>query len=420
MPNRHLRIAVVGGGGHVGLPLSLLLASRGFRVTIIDEDRPKLQALRRGKFPFLEAGGPKLLRAVLAYAPARRPVFSHEHRLVADCDVVILTVGTPVDGHLNPDPQSLYNAIHQIQPFLRAGQMLVLRSTVFPGTSDKIHAKLRAAGLKVSVSFCPERIAQGKALKELQEFPQIISGSDEAALEVARTIFSSFASEVIELGMTEAELAKLFTNAWRYITFAVANQFYMLATEKGLDFYRIRDGIVKHYPRASDLPTAGFAAGPCLFKDTMQLAAYHRQGFTIGHAAMLLNETLPDFLIEQVKRERSLVGARVGILGMAFKADNDDSRDSLAYKLHKLLTYENAIVLCTDPYIKDPSFASVETVLASCEVLFIGCPRTAYRYLSFDGKRVVDCWGFLRSQPKGYSTCPPRKTRRAATAAMRA
>ncbi len=384
----------------MGLPLSLVLADRGFPVTIIDTDRRRLESVMRGRFPFLEEGGDTLLRAVLDREGPSRPRFGTDHAAVGDCDVVILTVGTPVDEHLNPDLTEVYTVIEQIKPYLRDGQVLVLRSTVFPGTSEKIHAMLRAAGLRVGVSFCPERIAQGQALRELCAFPQIISGSDPATVDLARRVFSSFAAEIIEVSMTEAELAKLFTNAWRYIRFAVANQFYTIAAEKGLDFYRIRDAMMHEYPRTADFPYAGFAAGPCLLKDTMQLAAYHRQNFTLGHSAMLINETLPDFLVEQTKREINLDGAVVGVLGMSYKADNDDRRESLSFKLRRLLQYENATVMCTDPYIPDPSFFPLEKVLTTCEILFIGCPHSAYRHLDFGGRRVVDCWGITRPQTR--------------------
>lgn len=389
-----LRIAVVGGAGHVGLPLSLMLAANGFSVTVIDTHEDKIAGLQRGEFPFLEEGGAELLKNFVGSALT----FGTKHKLVAECDAIILTVGTPVDEHLNPRVSEVFASIDQLAPYLRDGQVLILRSTLFPGTSDKIREYLAASGFDIGVSFCPERIAQGHAIRELRDFPQIISGSDERALNASRQIFSTFASEVIELPMAEAELAKLFTNAWRYIKFAVANQFYLIAEEKGYDFYRIRHAMVHNYRRASDFPVAGFAAGPCLFKDTMQLAAFNRQNFALGHAAMLLNETLPDFLVEQVKRNRSLAGATVGILGMAYKADNDDSRDSLAYKLLKLLTYEHAVVMCTDPYVDDPRFFSVEQVLEKCDLIFIGCPHSAYKLIDFGDREVVDCWGLTREE----------------------
>ncbi|MCX6906805.1 MAG: nucleotide sugar dehydrogenase [Verrucomicrobia bacterium] len=393
MQQQSLRIAVVGGGGHVGLPLSLLLAQRGFAVSIMDCDAAKIELLKRGEFPFLEQGGPELLRS-LHGSPLLR--FTTDSSVVAEVDVIILVTGTPVDEHLNPHLGPVFGVMDQIRPCLRAGQTIILRSTLFPGTSEKIYQTLSNAGLGVGVCFCPERVAQGHALKELTDLPQIISGSDARALGVARQVFSTLTRTLVELSMTEAELAKLFTNSWRYIRFAVANQFYMIAQEKGLDFYRIHEAMGREYARAADLPAAGFAAGPCLFKDTMQLAAFNRQNFALGQAAMLVNETLPDFLVEQVKRAGSLAGKTVGILGMAFKPNNDDKRESLAYKLRKLLVYEGAQVLCTDPYIRDADFVPLETVLKECEILFIGCPHSEYRRLKFPGKRVVDCWNMAR------------------------
>lgn len=389
MKGKSLTISVVGGGGHVGLPLSLLLVKNGFNVVVIDSDTAKVEMLKRGVFPFMEKGGPELLQEM----KEKNIVFCTEHERVSECDVIILTIATQIDEHFNPNLSSVYKVIDLIKPYLHDGQVLILRSTLFPGVSEKIYSYLRAENINVGVSFCPERIAQGKALEELKMIPQIISGSDSRTLEIVRFLFSKITPNVIELSMTEAELAKLFSNAWRYIKFAVANQFYMIATEKKLDFYRIREAMMLEYDRAADFPIAGFAAGPCLFKDTMQLAAYNRQNFTLGNSAMLINETLPDFLVEQVKREYSLIGARVGILGMAFKADNDDMRESLAYKLRKILLYEGAIVLCTDPYIKDESFSPLETVLESCELIFIGCPHSVYRDIQFKGqKNVFDCW----------------------------
>jgi UDP-N-acetyl-D-mannosaminuronic acid dehydrogenase len=390
------RIAVVGGGGHVGLPLSLVLADKGFVLRVIDCDAAKIEALKRGEFPFVEEGGPELLTRLLRTKSPEELLFTTDSTCIADSDAVILVVGTPVDEHMNPSLGPVWAVIEQIKPYLRDGQVVILRSTLSPGTSEKIRAALESAGLKIGVCFCPERVAQGYAIREIQELPQIISGSSPAALAVARTVFSSLTSKLVELSMTEAEIAKLFTNAWRYIKFAVANQFYMIAAEKGLDFYRIRDAMVQDYERAADFPLAGFAAGPCLFKDTMQLAAYNRQNFPLGHSAMLLNETLPDFLVERAKLTYSLKGMKVGILGMAFKPDNDDKRESLAYKLRKLLLYENATVLCTDPYIQDPGFVSLETVLGSCDLLFIGCPHRAYRSIVFDKYHVIDCWGMFR------------------------
>ena len=384
------RVGVVGGAGHIGLPLSLMLAQKGLRVAVIDKDSEKLKIIKEGVFPFMEEGGEELLQASKDFDI----IYSNTYDVIAECDVIFLTVGTPIDEHLNPDLKTVFRSIEQIQSYLRDGQCLILRSTLFPGTSEKIYNKLKREGLDISVSFCPERIAQGLGLVELPEIPQIISGTDSRALEISRNIFSLLTKDILELSMTEAEVSKLFCNAWRYLQFAIANQFYIICEEKDLDFEKIRNAMMHHYSRMKNFPRSGFAAGPCLFKDTMQLAAYSRQSFSLGHNAMLINETLPDFLVGQAKKKTSLAGKKVGIIGMAFKPNNDDLRESLAYKLKRVLRYEDSIVYCTDPYVKDDRFVDLEEVLSQCEILFIGCPHDVYRSIRIrPDQELYDCWG---------------------------
>ena len=387
------KVAVVGGAGHVGLPLSLVIAESGLETIVIDINEEKINSIRNGEFPFVERGGQELLDKSKDFPIS----YTTEYSVLKECDVIILTIGTPIDEYHNPNLSPVYKTIDQLKPYLKDGQVLVLRSTLFPGTSEKIFARLQQEGMKISVSFCPERIAQGYALEEIKCLPQIVSGSDSHAIDTAKTLFLRFVSEVIELELAEAELAKLYTNVWRYITFAVANQFYIIAEEKGFDFFKIRKAIMHNYERASNFPKSGFAAGPCLFKDTMQLEAFSRKNFNLGTAAMHINEILPNFLVDQVKLKHDLSFIKVGILGMAFKPNNDDLRESLAYKLRKTLTYENAIVMCTDPYIDDPSFFKLNDVLSQCDLIFIGCPHDEYKNLDLSEIEIVDCWEFQES-----------------------
>jgi UDP-N-acetyl-D-mannosaminuronic acid dehydrogenase len=190
----------------------------------------------------------------------------------------------------------------------------------------------------------------------------------------------------------EAELAKLFTNTWRYVKFATANQFWMMANDFGLDFARIRHAITFDYPRAADLPMPGFAAGPCLFKDTMQLAAFNRNNFVLGHSAMLINEGLPLYLVSRLEDRFDLTEQRVGILGTAFKGGSDDPRESLAYKLRKILMLKAKSVLSTDPHVRDDRLVSLEQTLAESDILIIGTPHQEYADLETD-KPVIDMWG---------------------------
>jgi UDP-N-acetyl-D-mannosaminuronic acid dehydrogenase len=251
-------------------------------------------------------------------------------------------------------------------------------------------------GCRVDVAFCPERIAEGHALEELSSLPQIVGADGLVAGDRAEELFGHLTATIIRTTTKEAELAKLFTNAWRYIKFAVANQFFTIAHAADTDYGRILDAIRTDYPRAEDLPAPGFAAGPCLLKDTMQLAAFTPGHFPLGQSAMQVNEGLPAYIVGAMERHYgSLSGRSVGILGMAFKAESDDVHSSLSYKLRKLLAWSGARVMCTDPYVPDSRLVGPERVLAEAEILVLGAPHRAYRELKLGGRDVVDVWGAL-------------------------
>jgi UDP-N-acetyl-D-mannosaminuronic acid dehydrogenase len=305
----------------------------------------------------------------------------------------VIIIGTPVDRHLNPEFDSMREVLQSYLPHFRDGQLLVLRSTVFPGISEKVRHWLRSEGKDIEVAFCPERIAEGFAMRELTELPQIVSSFSDQGVERAKALFSRLAEKLLVVSPIEAELAKLFSNTWRYIKFAAANQFFMLANDVGADMYRIHHAMTTDYPRCRDLPTPGFAAGPCLFKDAMQLAAFNKGSFYMGHSAMLVNEGLPNYLVNQLKRHHPLRDKTVGILGMAFKPNIDDKRESLSYKLRKILLFEAREVLCSDAHIKEDDFVSAEQLLDRSDVIIIGTPHREYKHLRMpEGKVVVDVW----------------------------
>ena len=387
---KNSKIAVIGGAGHVGLPLSLLLSSLKFQVSIHDIDESKLSLLKKKIFPFEEEGIKKFKKEL------DKMFFFSDYSNLKNNHTIIVTTGTPVDEHLNPNFDYIFKTFNLLIPYLKNGQNLILRSTLFPGTTNLIEDMLIKNNLKLNISFCPERIAQGKAFKELRSLPQIISGNNRKAIENSEKIFKLITKKIIKLPIVEAELTKLFNNAWRYLKFSIANQFYQISVNKGLDFNIIRRAMTEGYYRANDFPKSGFAAGPCLFKDTMQLASFSRQEFTLGHSAMLVNETMPEFLVDKVKAKHNLKNKKIGILGMAFKPDSDDKRESLAYKLKKILIIEGADVSCTDIYIKDKTFKSLSYIKKNCSIVFIGCPHSEYKDIKFSKKiDVIDCWGFL-------------------------
>jgi UDP-N-acetyl-D-mannosaminuronic acid dehydrogenase len=388
-----LDLVVLGGGGHVGLPLSLAFARAGLRVGIYDINRARLDQIARGEMPFHEAGAPALLRELL---PTGRLVFSTEAETVGRSDSLVIVIGTPVDEFLGPSMTIFERVVADVAPHLRPDALVVLRSTVYPATTAYVGEHLAARGCRVEVAFCPERIAEGHALEELTTLPQIVGADTVPAGDRAEQLFGTLGMPIIRTSTREAELAKLFTNTWRYMKFAVANQFLMIADQAGVDYTNVLRAVREDYPRAADLPGPGFAAGPCLFKDTMQLAAFTADHFPLGQAAMQVNEGLPAFIVSRLERRvGSLSGRHVGILGMAFKAESDDSRASLSYKLRKLLLWAGATVRCTDPYVVDDRLVSVDEVIASSEILVLGVPHQAYRGLVIGGKDVVDVWGAL-------------------------
>ena len=385
-------VVVIGGGGHVGLPLAIALADRGASVVVYDVSTEAVDAVNSARLPFDEPGAAPVIERVVA---AGRLSASTDPAVVAGSEHVVVVIGTPVDEHLNPDQTAIPRALETCAPFLRDGQILVLRSTVYPGVTELVERMIARLGVDVDVAFCPERIAEGKAMTELFELPQIVSGRTERAQQRAEALFRRLTEKIVHLSPEEAELAKLFTNTWRYIKFAAVNQFYMMANDRGLDFERIRQGLSQDYPRAADMPGAGFAAGPCLFKDAMQLAAFHNNNFTLGYAAMTTNEGLPLYVVDRLDSQYDLKNMTVGILGMAFKGGSDDTRSSLSYKLKRILKFKAAEVLCTDPLVtSDASLVGLDEVLEKADLLIVGAPHPEYRGLKATVP-VADIWNVL-------------------------
>ena len=322
--------------------------------------------------------------------------FTEDIEEIIKTKYVIVTLGTPIDEYLNPTYSNFYGVINKIIKLLDKNQILILRSTVAPGTTRRILDMMRQKKIKAGVAFCPERITQGFAVKEIYKLPQIISYSDERTKKACKKIFLKFNKYLFECSFEEAEVTKLFCNSWRYIKFAIANEFYKISKIHNLNFEKIRDAMIFNYPRGKDFPRSGFSAGPCLMKDTMQLSSFSREHFTLGNSAMLVNETLPEFIIQESKKNINLKKKKILILGMAFKADNDDIRDSLSFRLRKKLLLETTKVYSHDPYIKPFNKYNVKDLIKKCDVIFIGCPHTKYKNIKFPkNKKIIDCWGIF-------------------------
>lgn len=388
-------VVVVGGAGHVGAPLSIVLASKGFRTLVYDISQGALDILAGGELPFLEEGGEPLLKEVLKQ---KRLGFSKNVAAIKGIPYVVLTIGTPVDEFHNPVLRVLTDCMDTLLPYLSDEQTIVLRSTVFPGATDFLDGYLKKRGRKTLVAFCPERVVQGKAIREIQSLVQIISGTTPSAEQSAERLFTKVAPKIVRMKPMEAEFAKLFCNSYRYMQFAIANQFHMLADAAGLSYARIRKGLMEDYPRMRDLPGAGFAAGPCLHKDTLQLVAFSENQLGLALSAIQVNEGMPAYMISRLKARHPLKKMTVGLLGMAFKADTDDARSSLSYKLKKLLQLHARDVLTTDPYVTgDPDLKPLAEVVRRSDILILCTPHTVFAEADLQGKEVYDIWNFLKN-----------------------
>jgi len=394
--SKTIHLVVVGGCGHVGLPLGLAFASRGVDVTLLDINEQAVQALNQGKIPFQEDGAQEILDRRLN----KNLFITCDETVVESADVVCFITGTPIDEHLNPRVQDIIRIIQYYEKRLQPDQLIILRSTIYPGTTRLIENILQKESQIRKIAFCPERIQQGKGIREIFTLPQLVSATSPAAEQEAVALFSKITPKTIILTPEEAELAKLMTNSWRYLQFAIANQFYMMATEFGYDFHKIFAAMIDDYPRARSFARPGLAAGPCLFKDTMQIAAFHKHHFHLGHSAMLVNEGLPSFLVDQMslKFDGDLKGRKIAILGMTFKADNDDTRESLSFKIKKLLEFRMAEVIPSDPWL--PETCPLEEALTQADGIILGVPHKEYLTLS-PQKPFVDCWGIWHEQQQG-------------------
>ncbi len=388
-PSYNYDVCVLGGAGRAGLPLSLSFAKAGKKTVIYDINESTVNQINASEMPFMEEGASILLDVTL-----NKTLWATiDPKVVSESRFIVVTIGTPIDEYLNPSFTDMKNVMAFLEPYLKAPQIIILRSTVYPTISSTLQKQLDKTCPGVHVCFCPERIIEGKAIQEIETLPQIISGFDETAINQVKDLFMAISPEVIETSPLEAEFSKLFTNSYRYIQFAISNQFYMIAEQFGANTENIFHAMSHNYPRMSALAKPGFAAGPCLFKDTMQLSAFTNNTFFLGHSAMLINEGLPKFLVNQLKEKMTMLDKKIGILGMAFKAESDDSRESLSYKLRKLLNLEGARVLCSDVYLKDKDFVSEDVLIETCDIVIIGVPHQKYKTLSYSGCELIDMWG---------------------------
>lgn len=387
-------VAII-GVGRVGLPLCLFVSNENYKVYGIDVNPNLVSIIKSKKMPFMEEGGLVLLKKHLNknFFPTLDFSFSKK------CQYIILTLGTPVDEGMNPSYSQINSALESLKKYLIPGQTLILRSTVSPGTTEYVENYLnKIKNIKVGknfyLAFCPERIAEGKSITELKEIPQIVGGIDKKSTKKALEFFESLKIKCLPSDHLSAELAKLFTNMYRYISFAIANEFMVIANQYYRDIYHIVDLVNRDYKRGG-LAVPGLTAGPCLYKDGFFLINDLPFADLIS-TSWKINEAIPLFLIRKIRERIKLKDKKTVILGMTFKANIDDTRESLSLKTKKALEREGAEVYLHDPFIEGND-GDIYEILKEADLVFIATNHNQYRQLDVNKvakivkKRCIVC-----------------------------
>ena len=389
--NSKRHISIIGGAGRVGFPLGLIFSSKGFKVSLIDNDLEKINKINVSKVPFLEENSQKLLNSMIR----KKRIFATNQLIeVLKSKYIIVCIGTPINKQLNPSLRSFISFFYRLRKFLKKNQIVIIRSSIYPGICDKIY---KIIGNKCkNLSYCPERIVQGKSIVELPKLPQLVSGKSKKAIAESGRLFRKVCKKIIYTEVIEAELIKLFSNAYRYIHFSISNQFYMICQNQDLNFFKIRNIMRDGYMRNANIPASGFTAGPCLLKDTMQLSSFYNHKFLLGHSALSINEGIPKFIINKLNAKYNLKKKTVGVLGLAFKSETDDIRDSLAIKLLKLLKSKKIKTLQSDEYYKHKDNIDKRDLIKKSDIIILSTPHQAYKKLKIGKNKIlIDVWGLI-------------------------
>ena len=387
-------VCIVGGAGHIGTPLGLALSSKGYNVILIDKNKENIKKINHGIMPFIEEGCAKLLKKMIS----KRKIFATlDLNEVKKCKYIIVCLGTPINKKFEPNLKNFISFFYSLKKYLNRNHIVIIRSSIYPGICNKVFNIIKS--YCKNLSYCPERIAQGKSLKELPKISQIVSGKNTKSILESGKIFKKICGKIIYTKIVEAELIKLFSNAYRFINFSISNQFYMMCKNQGLDFFKIRNLMRDNYKRNANIQSAGFTAGPCLLKDTMQLSSFYNHKFSLLHSAKSINENLPIFIIKKLSEKYDLRKKTVGILGLSFKAENDDIRDSLSIKLLNYLKSKKIRTLQSDEYYKDKNNIDKNLLVKKSDIIIVSTPHKAYKNLKINKKKVlIDIWGFVEKK----------------------
>jgi UDP-N-acetyl-D-mannosaminuronic acid dehydrogenase len=407
-------VAVI-GLGYVGLPVACLLAHHGFQVTGIDINESRVRAINAGQSPI---GGeePGILELIAEVAASGRLQAATDYARLSTAALVIICVETPIDPETHrPAYRALRAALAALGPVMRAGTLVIIESTIAPGTMTGVvipeleKASGKRAGVDFFVGHCPERVTPGKLLHNLIHVSRTVGGQTPEIAQAMVALYRTYVQADLDpADLLTAEIVKTAENAYRDVQIAFANELAVICETLGADAYRVRDLVNKSPGRAVLMPGAG-VGGHCIPKDSWLLIANVQERYEarLIPAARAVNNQMPYHVVALVEKalisqQITLKGARVAVLGYAFREDTDDDRDSPSMYVVQELQRRGAIPVIHDPYV--PGYQQpLNEVFKGAHAAVIMVAHTVYQKLDLpalraqmacpilvDGRHVID------------------------------
>jgi UDP-N-acetyl-D-mannosaminuronic acid dehydrogenase len=377
------KISVIGGAGHIGLPFSCFMQNKGYKVTIVDTDTIALDIIKSGNTPFIEEG----LESELIKAIDNGLEFDTSLNKSNDSDYLIITIGT---SSKKEDIILFREVINELSENSKKDSFFILRSTIDLESYEFVitHENIINKGIKVA--YCPERIAEGKALEEIESLPQIIGVKNDSEYKIFSNFFNDLKIDTIKTSIEDSIFIKLFTNAYRYASFNLINEFSNIAIENGLDFETLYDVARSEYPRLENSPLTGMVGGPCLPKDFETFQNSYGDNRNLLSQLSRSESLFLENVVANCKRE--FLDKKIIQLGVSFKSNSDDLRTSSSLKLYNQLTDNGFEVFIVDPWIKpsvDLNVFEYNTIKDKTENVLIATNHDIFKDYNLENKNVI-------------------------------
>jgi len=372
------KVAVIGGAGHIGLPMSCFIQNKGIETLIIDKNEEALDLIKHSIPPFRE----KDFKKNLQVANTNGLKFSTNISDIQHCNVIIVTLGT---SSKKEDKLLFDSVIHDVFNNIKENAILILRSTIEKGLLNRIDQEYRPFEKDALVAYCPERLAEGFAFEEIESLPQIVGTKSKSDFKKVKIFFDALGITSLNVNYEEAEFIKLFINTFRYSQFSLINSFSNIANKNSIDFKRVLDISKNEYPRLDGVPDSGFVGGPCLIKDSKTFINSYDDESGIIKNLLMVNKEFMNLTILDIKKQFD--SKKLIQLGITFKPNSDDLRDSQSLVLYERLLDEGFEIEIVEPNIE--SYKKYKDVEGFSDNVLISTFHDEFKKLDFSNKKVI-------------------------------